>query len=448
MDEFNGPIPPPASPAPPAAADRVASVDILRGLVITLMVFVNDLAAYPRAPAWLRHVGASADAMTLPDIVFPAFLFLVGVSIPLAFERARAAGRTSWQLVRKACGRTLALLVMGVVMVNLEEHNPGWRGVWGVLAYAAMFLAFSVTPQDTERARTLWRAGRWAGMAALVVLGLTYRTAEGKALMLGPLFDPADPIWLRHSWWGILGLIGWAYLAAALVYLVAGRRREWLVGATGCLMLLFVATRTDPGSFWAARSWLAWAGPALAALQAALAWINGHVSLDTDLGSLAAITLAGCCLGSILPRESDVRSPAERVRWALAFAGGLLAAGVLLDAPYGINKIRATPAWCLYCAALTAGAWALLYWLTDVRGRRTWSRLVQPAGANPLLAYVLHPALYLVAALFGSGFSRVVFFHHHAGRPVVVAILGSLVMALLVVQLTGWIARTGYRLRV
>ncbi len=448
MVEPNVPVPPPPSPSHPVAPDRVASVDLLRGLVITLMVFVNDLAGFPRTPAWLKHVGASANAMTLPDFVFPAFLFLVGVSIPLAFDRARAQGQTTWRLIRKIGGRTAALLVMGIVMVNVEEHNPGWRGTWGVLAYAAMFLAFSVVRLDAGRARALWRAGRWFGMAALIALGLTYRTAEGKALMLGPLFDPADPVWLRHSWWGILGLIGWAYLTASLIYLIAGRRREWLVGATGCLVLLFVAAQANPATHWASRPWLAWAGPALVGVQAVLGWINGHLSLGTDLGSHAAITMAGCCLGSILTRGSDLRAPAEQIRWALAFAGGLLAAGVLLDAPYGINKIRATPAWCLYCAALTAGAWALLHWLADVRGRRGWSRLVQPAGANPLLAYLLHPALYLLVGLLGPGLGRVVFFHQQPERPVWVAVLGSLVMALLVVQFTGWIARAGYRLRV
>jgi heparan-alpha-glucosaminide N-acetyltransferase len=448
MPELDRPAPLRALPPNPESAERVASVDALRGLVITLMVFVNDLAGAPHVPSWLKHASGTADAMTLPDIVFPAFLFIVGVSIPLAFERARAQGQSPWQLGGKVCGRTFALLVMGVVMVNLEEHNPWWRGAWGVLAYGAMFLAFAAVPSAPGRARTFWRAGRLVGGAALVALGLAYRTNDGRALLLGPLFDPTDTIWLRHSWWGILGLIGWAYLTTSLIYLVVGRRREWLVGATGCLMLLFLAAQSNVGTHWASRQWLAWAEPAITVLQTFLAWINSHVSIGTDLGSLAAITMAGCCLGSILSRGSEVRSPSERVRWALVLAVGLFAAGVLLDAPYGISKIRATPAWCFYCAALTASAWVLLFWLMDIRGWRSWSRVVRPAGANPLLAYVLHPSLYLLAALLGPGFSRVVFFYQRPEWPALVAILGSSVMALLVVQLTGWIVRTDYRLRV
>jgi len=424
----------------------MASVDALRGLVITLMVFVNDLAGAPHAPPWLEHVKIEADAMRLPDVVFPAFLFIAGMSVPLAFGRALSQGRTRGQLLWKALVRTWALLVMGVVMVNMEAHEPWARGFWGALAYVAMFLAYAVVPGGPGRARSVLRIGRIAGAAALVVLALAYRTADGKAMILGPLFDPADTVWLRHSWWGILGLIGWAYMVASLVYLSVGRRREWLVGATGLLVLLYVAARSHLPEQLASRPWLEWAAPALAALEAAFGWVNGHVGIGGELGSLASIAVAGSCLGSILADGSDLRRPTDRLRWALAFAVGLFLAGVLLDAPYGINKIRATPSWCMFCSAITAAVWALLYWLMDMRGHRGWSRLFQPAGANPLLAYLLHPFLYLLVGLAGGRALAVVFFYH--GLPAVAAVIGSLVMAFAVVQATGWIARAGYRLKV
>jgi hypothetical protein len=117
---------------------RVVSVDALRGLVITLMIFVNDVAGVDRAPSWLKHVKASFDGMTMPDVVFPAFLFLAGMSIPLSFSRVLDEGKPRHKLLRKVLGRTFALLVMGVLMVNMEEYNPWFRGAWGVLAYVAM----------------------------------------------------------------------------------------------------------------------------------------------------------------------------------------------------------------------------------------------------------------------------------------------------------------------
>src|SRR5580692_2957128 len=105
-----------------AAGERIASVDALRGLTILLMVFVNDLGR--AAPSWLHHIQPpDADGMTLADVVFPTFLFLVGMSIPLAFERARAAG-TSWlSQLGHILVRTAGLLLMGVIELNVEEGS-------------------------------------------------------------------------------------------------------------------------------------------------------------------------------------------------------------------------------------------------------------------------------------------------------------------------------------
>jgi heparan-alpha-glucosaminide N-acetyltransferase len=428
----------------PVPAERIGSVDALRGLVITLMIFVNDVAGVRGAPGWLKHARGNEDAMTLPDIVFPAFLFIAGMSIPLAFQRAEAGGATRAQLFRRVLGRTFALLVMGVLMENIDSHNPWYHGAFGVLAYMAMLFAFAVEPRESGRSRSIWRAARSVGGVALVALALAYTTKRGQHLIFGPLFNPADTQWFRHSWWGILGLIGWAYFVAATIYLGLGRRREWLVGATGLLMLLYVANESDFSARLASRTWLAWANPAIHAAQSVVGAINAHVSIGESLGSLAAVTMAGCCLGTILVPGRGLGTHGERLRWATVFGFGLLAAAVLLDPLYGLSKIRATPSWCFACAAITAAGWITLYALMDVGGRRRWSNIVQPAGAAPLLAYLLHPLLYLLADLVDVPLD----FYHRNDWPLVVNIGGSFLMAVLVVQLTGWIGKTGYRLKV
>lgn len=437
-------------PVPAAASDRVESVDVLRGLVITLMIFVNDIAGVPAAPAWLKHAHGDEDAMTLPDVVFPAFLFIAGVSIPLALERALAQGRTRGEVFRKIVARSAALLVMGVLMVNEEEFSPWPRHAWGLQAWIAMLLAFVVVPRAAGRARTVWRSARIAGWAGLAALALAYRippTASdpvSRHLILGPWFDPADTVWLRHSWWGILGLIGWAYLVAATLYLVLRPRREWLVGAAALLILLYPATHASYGPRLEAREWLGWAAPVIAGARTMLLGLGRHVSLGESLGALASISMAGCALGSILTRGSDIVAPAARLRWAGVFAAGLLIGALLCDPLFGLNKIRATPSWCLLCAALAAGTWMLLYLMIDLRGHHRWSGFVRPAGANPLLAYLLHPLLYLVAGVIGVNLD----FYHRPDWPLALNLGGSLLMALLVVQLTGLVARAGYRLKV
>ena len=75
----------PESPAPVAPrAPRVLSIDLLRGADVLLMLFVNEVAGVTEAPAFLLHKGADADGMTVTDLVFPAFLFIVGIAVPFA----------------------------------------------------------------------------------------------------------------------------------------------------------------------------------------------------------------------------------------------------------------------------------------------------------------------------------------------------------------------------
>ena len=426
------------------SVDRIVSVDTLRGLVIFLMIFVNDVAGVRAAPTWLKHVSARADGMTLPDVVFPAFLFIVGMSIPLALGRALTRGWSRKRILARVLTRTLMLLVMGVLMVNMEEHNSGYRGLWGLLAYPAIFMAFLVIPQNHERKRKIFMIIRIIGFVGLAVLALVYRTADGKHLILGPIFDQSDTIWLRHSWWGILGLIGWAYLVTALIYMVLGQRREWLIGATGLLAMFYVANHEGLFSRVDSRAWLTWAVPVIRRIEQLVGGVSAHVSIGESLGSLASISMAGCCLGTILLSGSRILTHTERLRWTTIYGIGLAMAALLFDPLFGINKIRATPAWCFLCASLTTLAWAALYWIMDVRRYLTWSLIIRPVGRNPLTAYILHPWVFMIA-----GFLHIpIGFYKSRELPVSVSIFSCLVMASAIVGLTGLIDRLGYRMKV
>jgi predicted acyltransferase len=57
---------------------RLGSIDVIRALTMYLMVFVNDLWTDKKIFEWLEHAPAHADAMGFADIIFPAFLFIVG----------------------------------------------------------------------------------------------------------------------------------------------------------------------------------------------------------------------------------------------------------------------------------------------------------------------------------------------------------------------------------
>ena len=223
-----------------------------------------------------------------------------------------------------------------------------------------------------------WTQNRWYSGSDRAAGHISIPATAGCDPFLGHV---ATWAWLRTEWWGILGLIGWAYLTAAIIWLVLGRRREWLMGAMAILILVHLAI--NRGGLFArvdGKPWLGLLIPLFHWLAGGIGQIDQFVSLRDATGSLAAISVAGCVLGSILRRDSDVTSPRDRLSWAFAFTIMLLIMGFVTDAFEGINKIAATPTWCLWSAALACAAWMLLYWIIDVAGFRRWAIVVRPAG--------------------------------------------------------------------
>ena len=86
----------------------------------------------------------------------------------------------------------------------------------------------------------------------------------------------------------------------------------------------------------------------------------------------------------------------------------------------------------------------ILYLLMDVAGFRGWSVLIRPAGANPLVAYFLHPITVGAVALAGLG-GTLLAYQDSPDPRVVVA--GSLAMACFVCAMTGLLGRLGLRVK-
>ncbi|MEP6803555.1 MAG: DUF5009 domain-containing protein [Flavobacterium sp.] len=119
---------------------RIVSIDALRGITIFIMIFVNELASIKQVPQWMRHMPADADAMTFVDVVFPAFLFIVGMSIPFAFNARLLKGDSTKTIWTHTLKRALALIIIGVFMVNAEYGYDATKMIitpvfWALLAY-------------------------------------------------------------------------------------------------------------------------------------------------------------------------------------------------------------------------------------------------------------------------------------------------------------------------
>src|SRR5687768_3688166 len=139
----------------PKSILRIASIDILRALTMVLMIFVNDLGTLRNIPAWLEHVERGVDGIGLADVVFPAFLFIVGLSLPFAIDNRRKKGDTDRELVKHVLVRTFALLVMGVFLVNGETINEVASGMprylWNTLCCFSFILIWNIYPKNANK---------------------------------------------------------------------------------------------------------------------------------------------------------------------------------------------------------------------------------------------------------------------------------------------------------
>jgi hypothetical protein len=358
--------------------------------------------------------------MTITDLVFPAFLFIVGIAIPFALGGRLRRGEGRGRVWRHVLMRSLALAVMGVLMVNAEHGVSGVLSApaWNVLATLGVLLVWGAPENGWGRIRKPWL--RAAGLALLLFVAFAYRNP-----------DVTGWIHLRPYWWGILGLIGWAYLGVASLYVAAGDRPAILAG--GVALFYCVALANAAGS-------LAWLG--------ALRPLVGPV-----IGTHGALVLAGALLGVLLRRHLQEGGSAWRLAGRmLGYAAALGAAGVLLRSLNGvhpafiISKNHATVPWGLVSSALTVAAWVAIFVLVDILGFRRWPRSFTIAGENPLVAYLMAPFLLSLFALATPLFGGTNFYAALGGTTGV-GLVRSAVFAWLVVRLSGFLRSRGVRVQ-
>ena len=141
--------------------------------------------------------------------------------------------------------------------------------------YAAVILVWNTPPKNPGRARTLILSFRAVGVVALIILAFAY---EGK--------EQSGWIEMRTQWWGILGLIGWAYLVACIAFTFLRRNLAGLVGVMALLYCLYAADKVGAFSGF---------------------WLRQWIDFGSMLGSHAAITVSGIILGLLLTPDSPIK---------------------------------------------------------------------------------------------------------------------------------------------
>lgn len=330
---------------------------MLRGLTMVLMVFVNDFWTILEVPHWLEHFATWEDGMGLSDVIYPLFLFAVGMSIPYAIDRRYEKGYSAESTLGHIFSRTFALLVMGTFICNQESREiAGCRWLWTLLMLVGFFLVWNQYKPDFKPAKWL----RGAGMVLLIVLAVTYRSTDGD--------------YFEALWWGILGQIGWAYLFCAVAYLLC-RERPWplaLFWVLLCLVNLSVTPMRGKEMLIGHNF--------LADLSQAVHLGNGHIGI--------------MALGGMLTTLAGRRIKTARTGIGLAAAAVLAVLGLTAHQGWIVSKNLGTLPWCLYVSAIGVALYTLLRVL-ERKGWTGWFKPLQPAGTATLTVYMI-PYLFIV----------------------------------------------------
>ena len=387
---------------------RIASIDILRALTMVLMIFVNDLWSLKGIPVWLEHVPSGVDGIGLADIVFPAFLFIVGLSLPFAVENRRKKGDTQWQLIQHVLVRTIALLVMGVFLVNGETINAAATGMpryaWYSISCFCFILIWNLYSRQANR--DVVYAAKAIGIVTLIFLAFIYSGGEdGEIIRFAP------------HWWGILGLIGWAYLASGLV-MVFSKNNFWVILA-------------------------AWAFFCVLSMASKAGYVPSFLSFIPSAilgGTLTGLTMSGVLTAMIFrffrKRNQNVKMTVVFVVFAM-----LLFLLAFITRPYWkLAKLGATPAWLFLCSGITLLAFTAIYWIADMNKKANWFKVIKPAGTDTLLCYLIPYFLYALFTVVHLQWPDVMI----TGG---IGLFKSFLFALLCVFITGLLNKAGVRLK-
>jgi predicted acyltransferase len=392
--------------------NRILSIDIMRGLTLVLMLFVNDLNMNV-APAWLGHRAAEFDGMGLADWVFPGFLFIVGMAIPFAFSRRFSSGQSLRDISRHIATRSLSLIIIGVLMLNSGRVNPELTGIsknlWALLMYLAVFLFWNDYQDKVNKFFTITGL-KFLGLTILAILVLKFKSGQ-----------PENNGSLITGWWGILGLIGWGYLVSAFTYVLF--RDSILKTSLLALFFLIMNMLSD----WKLLEFLKPVKPIFGII------IDGNVPFIVLSG------LIGGLLIKLIPAKEFKKSILIFIGLGLIF----LMSGFILRKWFIISKIQATPSWAMLCSGISFLVFIFLYWIIDIRNKIKWAAFLQPAGENSLTTYIAPDILYYL--IWSLGVPLLIYKQSHS--PLIV-VAGSLVWALLMVGLTALLARLKIKLRI
>jgi len=369
---------------------RLLALDILRGITIAGMILVNNPGTWGKIYAPLGH--ASWNGLTPTDLVFPFFMFIMGISTCISLKKYRYewSGATALKIVR----RTLVIFAIGL----------------GIAWFSLFCRTFNLLSGEdisfwSRLGQSAWTFDRIRILGVMQRLALSYCATAFVAILV------------KHKH---IPLIIAGMLLCYLCVLLFGRGFEY--NETNILSIVDRAV-----------------------LGVKHIYKDNGIDPEGLLSTIPAIAhvLIGFCCGKMMMETKDIH---EKILRLLLTGTILTFSGLLLSYGCPINKKIWSPTFVLTTCGMASSLLAVLIWIIDVKGRKTWCRFFESFGINPLFMYVMG-AVYTILLSnirfpFGEGMISVQrYIYFELLQPVLGDYPASLAYALLFVTLV-WI--TGY----
>jgi predicted acyltransferase len=326
----------------PSKRERLLSLDVFRGITIAGMLLVNNPGTWSAIFPPLEH--AEWNGWTPTDLIFPFFLFIVGITTHLSLSARRARGDDDSALIKQVLRRGIIIYLIGFSMAMFPFYQ------WGTIASIP-------NPSAWDR--------------------ILFRIEHVRIL-------------------GVLPRIAIVYICAALLTLRTTLKQQIIIIATLLFGYWFAMTLIPvPGEDAIGALLLNTHDRNLAAYLDRLilgtnhTWI-GSVTFDPE-GPMSTIpAIATSMLGVIAGRWIALKEKPLLERITALFAAGSIGmmVGLMWNWSFPINKSLWTSSYVIFTAGMACVSIATIMWIVDYCNVKWWTKPLVIYGVNPIVAFV------------------------------------------------------------
>ena len=337
---------PDKAPTAKSSRERLLSLDVFRGMTIAGMLLVNNPGTWSAIYPPLEH--AAWNGWTPTDLIFPFFLFIVGVTTHLSLTSRRARGDDDAAIRRQIIRRGLLIFLIGFLI----NGSPFFT--WGPVDGVA---------DPTFLQRVVDRLYHWRIMGVLQRIGLAYMVAALLTQNRSVRRQITTIAALLFGYWGVMTLLP--------------------VPDSGVMGYLTLNDGPRTMAAWWDRFFLDWSRFGLGNHT----WVNS-LTWDPE-GILSTIPAIGTAmLGNLAGQWIGTKRPLVDRLNGLFGAGALgMMVGLVWNWVFPINKSIWTSSYVVFTVGMACVSLATIMWLVDVNGLKRWTKPFVIYGMNPMVAF-------------------------------------------------------------